>query len=137
MPPPADHTSIKRFRRGGLASYEVMRDEFESIESEAANLGSYLQAAIFCFPIAITITITLLTVPLADGFKKDAFFLTMLSAYVFGCFFAYGAWRQRGRFRRFMQKISANQVEPLGEKGQEVGPAELQNQESGEPEKQQ
>ena len=114
-----------------------MRDEFDNIENEAANLGTDIQAATFCLPIAFTITITLLTVQIPDGFKKDAFFLVMCIAYGFGFLSAYRAWRQRGRFRKYMQKIRANQVEPLGEKGQEVGPAELQRQESGEPEKQQ
>jgi hypothetical protein len=114
-----------------------MRDEFDNIENEAANLGTDVQAATFCLPIAVTITVTLLTVPIANRFTKDAFFLVMTCAYGFGLLSAYRARQQRGRFRKFMENIRASQVESLGEKGQEVGPAELQQQESGEPEKQQ
>jgi len=121
-----DYTRIKRFRLGEVPSYEVLADDFDRIEDEALDVGLHFHFAILCLSVAITIAITLATVPIASVLVKLIFINVMAVGLVLGAFLLILAIRQRGRLHKMMQRIRDRQVAPLGEKGKEIGPAESQ-----------
>lgn len=126
MNPDDAHIPAKRYRLREVETYEVVRDEFNRIETEAMNIGTDFAFATACIPVAITLTITLYTVTIADRMVKDAFMLLTFTCYILGSYFAVRAWRQRGHLKNFMQRIRDNQVAPFGEKDGELEPSELQ-----------
>jgi hypothetical protein len=116
-----------RHRLKGVVTYEVPADDFERIKEEGSAVGTDLQFATVCIPVAITLTITLCTVTITRDRLFEVFFLWMLVFYVLGIFFGFRAWRQRGRFGRLMNRIVALQVGPIGEQGKELRPSELES----------
>lgn len=126
MHPDDTRIPAKRFRLREVQTYEVVRDDFDGIETEAMNVGTDFAWATACIPVAITLTITLLTVPVTNQGVKETFLCLMFVCYILGLYFAVNAWRQRGRLKKFMQRIRENQEAPLGEKGEELEPSELQ-----------
>ena len=127
-PKPDDaHIPAKRYRLREVQTYEVVLDDFDRIETEATNIGTDFAFATACIPVAITLTVTLLTVTITQKSVRDAFLFLMFSCYILGLRYAVGAWRSRGRLKKFMQGIRDNQVAPLGEKDGELEPSELQN----------
>jgi hypothetical protein len=126
MNPDDAHIPAKRYRLREVETYEVVRDDFNRIETEAMNIGTDFAFATACLPVAITLTITLYTVTIADRTVKDAFMLLTFTCYILGLYFAVRAWRHRGHLKNFMQRIRDNQVAPFGEKGEELEPSELQ-----------
>jgi hypothetical protein len=122
---PPDHIPIKRFRLGEMQSYEVLVNDFNRIEDEAMTIGSYFAFAVACIPTAITLNVTLATVKIDDLNVKAPIMCLMFVCYILGAFFARGAYQQRGRLKKFMQTIRDAQTPPLGEKGSELGPSEV------------
>jgi hypothetical protein len=121
-----DYPRLKRFRLGEIPSYEVLADDFDRIKDEAQDIGLAFHFAVFCLSVAITISVTLVTVPIENLLVKAIFILVSFGGYVLGLFFLIQAFRQRGRLGKMMQRIRDRQVAPLGEKGGEIGPAESQ-----------
>lgn len=119
------HIPAKRFRLREVQTYEVVRDDFDSIEAEAMNIGTDFAFATACIPIAITLTITLFTVSITDRALRDTFLVLMFTCYILGSRFAVNAWRHRGHLKKFMQRIRDNQVAPFGEKDEELEPSDL------------
>jgi hypothetical protein len=107
------HIPAKRFRLREVQTYEVVRDDFDSIETEAMNIGTDFAFATACIPVAITLSITLLTVQVTNQGAKVTFLCLMFSCYIVGGRFAVNAWRHRGRLKKFMQRIRDNQEAPL------------------------
>ncbi len=126
MKPDDAHIPAKRYRLREVQTYEVVRDDFDGIETEAMNIGTDFAFATACIPVAITLTVTLKTVTITDQTLKDAFLLLAFTCYILGSYFAVRAWRHRGHLKSFMQKIRDNQVAPLGEKDGELESSELQ-----------
>jgi hypothetical protein len=126
MKPDDAHIPAKRFRLREVQTYEVVRDDFDNIETEAMNIGTDFAFATACIPVAITLTITLLTVPITNQGTEVTFLCLMFICYILGLRFAVSAWRHRGSLKKFMQRIRDNQEAPLGEKGAELEPSELQ-----------
>jgi hypothetical protein len=108
-----------------MQSYEVLVSDFNRIESEAKSIGTDIAFATACIPVAITLHVTLKMVAIPDPTVKYPFLLLMYACYILGAYFGIRAYRQRGRLKEFMQTIRDAQVAPLGEKGSEMGPAEL------------
>lgn len=123
---PDDRIPIERFRLGKMQSYEVLVSDFNRIESEAKSIGTDIAFATACIPVAITLHITLKMVAIPDPSVKYPFLLLMYACYILGAYFGVRAYRQRGRLKAFMQTIRDAQVAPLGEKGSEIGPDELE-----------
>lgn len=121
-----DYPRVKRFRLGEIPSYEVLVDDFDRIEDEAQDVGLAFHFAIFCLSVAITLCITLATVPVDKWLVKSIFILVIFGGFVLGFFFLVSALRQRDRLKKMMQKIRDRQIAPLGEKDGELGPSELQ-----------
>jgi hypothetical protein len=126
MNPDDAHIPAKRFRLRAVHTYEVVRDDFDQIETEAMSVGTDFAFAMACIPVAITLTVTLLTVSVANSTVKLAFFCLMFSCYILGAYFGVAAWRDRAHLNRFMQRIRDNQEAPLGEKDEELRPSELE-----------
>lgn len=120
-----DRIPAARHRLKQIVTYEVPADDFNRIEQEASTVGSDMQFAIFGLGVALSITFTLLTVPMASERKFEVFFMLMLFGYGMGVYCGQRAWKQRGHLRRFMQGIRAMQEGPLGEEGKEIKAAEL------------
>lgn len=126
MQPDDAHIPAKRYRLRELQTYEVVRDDFDAIETEAMNIGTDFAFATACIPVAITLTVTLSTVAVANQFLKMTFLSLMFVCYILGSYFAVRAYRDRGHLKKFMQRIRDNQVAPLGEKDEELEPSELE-----------
>ncbi|HEX4003648.1 MAG TPA: hypothetical protein VHX36_13445 [Candidatus Acidoferrales bacterium] len=122
-----DQITIKRYRLGNMQSFEVLVGDFNRIEDEAQSIGTHLGFALACIPVAITINITLATVAIPNQNVKAPFMLLMFACYILGAFFSVSAFRQRGRLRKFMQTIRDNQEPPLGEKGNEMSPSDVES----------
>jgi hypothetical protein len=121
-----DQIPIERYRLGKLRSYEVLINDFTRIQDVATTIGTDLAFAFAFIPLAIALTITLKTVSIPDSNVKTPFLCLMFISYIAGAYFAVRAYRQRGHLKKFMQAIRDTQVAPLGEKGSELGPSELQ-----------
>ncbi len=121
-----DQIPIKRFRLGQMQSYEILVSDFQRIETEATSIGTDLAFAFACLPVAITIQVTLRFVTVTDQSVKDPFILLMYACYILGAYFSVRAFRQRGKLKQFMATIKDAQIPPLGEKGSEIGPAEVE-----------
>ena len=120
-----DRIPAARHRLRQIVTYEVPADDFNRIEQEASTVGNDMQFAIFGLSVALTVTLTLLTVPITSERKFEIFFMLMLGGYAGGAYCGWRAWKQRGHLRKFMQGIRAMQEGPLGEEGREIKPAEL------------
>jgi len=117
----------KRYSVREVQTYEVLVTDFDNIESEATNVGTDLTFAVACISVAITIALTLLSVPIPSGTVFTIFSAFLAVCAILGLNFAVKAYRQRGRLKKLMQKIREYQTLPLGEKGGELGAAELGN----------
>jgi hypothetical protein len=129
---PLDQIPIKRFRLGEMQSYEVLVSDFNRIQSEAMSIGTDFAFAVALIPVAVTFTTTLAVATISLAWVRESFTLLMYVCYILGLYFAVRAFRQRGRLKTFMQTIRDAQVPPLGEKGGEIGPSELESLPSGE-----
>jgi len=116
--PLGPYPRLKRFSLGEIPSYEVLADDFDRIEDEAQDVGLAFHFAIFCLSVAITLCITLATVPVENWIVKSIFICVILGGFVLGLFFLILALRQRDRLKKMMQKIRDRQIPPeLGQKG--------------------
>ena len=121
-----EHTRVKQFRLGEIPSYEVLADDFDRIEEVAQDVGLAFHFAIFCLSVAVTLSVTLVTVPVDNLIVKVIFVAVIFVGFVLGLYFLITALSQRDRLAKMMQKIRARQVAPLGEKDGEIGPLESQ-----------
>lgn len=121
-----DHIPIERYRLGKLRSYEVLVEKFESIETEAMNIGTDLTFSVACISIAVTLTATLPQGSITNKPLYDVFLFAAIICWIEGARFGLKAYRQRGRLKILMQGIRDSQIPPLGEKGSELAPAEEQ-----------
>jgi hypothetical protein len=130
---------IKRYRIGQMASYEILVSDFDRIEAEAMTIGTDFAFAIALLPVAVTLMLALVVSKIDIAWVRDTFLTLMLVCYILGLYFSVRAYRQRGHLKRVMQAVRDAQVAPLGEKGSEIGPSELEalpaEQESSGPEK--
>lgn len=104
----------------GVVTYEVTADDFDRIKVEASSVGTDLQFATACLPVAFTLTITLLTVAVPSNRVFETFLVTMVVLYVVGIYCGVRAWKQRGRFDALVNNVVAQQVGPVGEQGREL-----------------
>lgn len=127
VPDSNDHIPAKRHRHRAVDTYEVFSDDFERIEEEGSRVGTDLQFATAWLPVAITLTVTLCTATIQNKHIFTAFYVLMWVSYGFGIFHGFNAWKQRGRFKRLLETIKKNQIAPLGEKGNELRPSQLED----------
>jgi hypothetical protein len=66
MSPDDAHIPAKRYRLREVQTYEVVRDDFDRIETEAMNIGTDFAFATACIPVAITLTVTLYAATITD-----------------------------------------------------------------------
>jgi hypothetical protein len=125
-----DFLPFKRYRLGQLPTYEILAKDFDRIGDEAQSIGTAFAFATACIPVALTLTVALTTVIIDSWKVKAPFMVLMFVCYILGLYFSVLAFRQRGRLTKFMQAIRDSQVAPLGEKGDEIGPAESQQLQS-------
>ena len=116
-----DQLPAKRHSLRQVETYEVERSHFDAIEKEATGIGTAFAFAAACLPVAVTLNVTLKTVPITDRSVADPFWFLMWACYILGLFFAVSAWRQRGSLKRFMDEIRESQVAPIAAK---VSPSE-------------
>lgn len=122
---PADHIPATRYRIKNVDTYEIPVSEFNRIKQEGRNVGTDLQFATAFIPVAITLSITMATVPLPKDRTFIVILVAMLVSWGFGLYFSVSAWRRRGRFDQLMEDLRQLQVGPLGESGKELHPSEL------------
>ena len=124
-----DHIPAIRYRLKNVSTYEIPVTDFNRIEEEGSAVGTHLQFATAWIPVAITLSLTLATVPIPS--EKDRVYYTvltvMLLSWALGTFHGVCAFRQRGRFKRLMDGLRELQVGPMGQEGEELKPTDLAN----------
>ena len=121
-----EHIIVKRHRVEHAEIYELFGDDLRRIEDEGSRVGSHLQFATAWLPVAISVTITLVTVAIPND---RVFYSLMIFAFVgygFGIFHSVNAWQQRGSFKAVIREIRERKVGPLGESGEELKASQLE-----------
>ena len=122
-----EHIPATRHRLKRVDTYEITVGDFNRIKSEAGNVGTHLQFCIALIPLAISLWLTLATVPIPPDHTKTYYTILSLSV-VFGSlglFHGVCAFRQRGNFNRMMEDLRSLQTAPFGSEGNELKPADL------------
>ena len=127
MNQPDPHIPAKRYFIREVQTYEVLVTDFNNLESEATNVGTDFSVAAACIPVAVALTVTLLTVSIQNIKLFESFFCVTFLCWAMGIIYGFKAWRGRGHFTKAMQRIRDYQMPPLGEKDEELAPSELQN----------
>ena len=104
------HITAKRHRLREVETYEVFRDDFDTIETEASQIGTDLQFACSLLPLAIGLTVTLLVTTIAEDRRYYSILSLTAVFYLLGAFFAVSAFRDKGRFRKLIKRIRDSQV---------------------------
>jgi hypothetical protein len=120
-----DQIPAARHRLQRVVTYEVLADHFDRIEQEARSIGTDLQLACAFIPVALMLTVTLKTVTISNERVYDSFFSIMVLCYLMGAITGYRAWLERGRLKKFMNWIRAQQIGPVGQQGNELRPSDL------------
>ena len=120
-----DRIPAARHRLKQIVTYEVPADEFDRIEQEASTVGTDLQFATLLLSTAVSFTVTLCTVAIANERVYEFFIMITIVGYVVGAFCGVRGWKQRGQLNRLISKIRSSQVGPVGEEGKEIKPTEL------------
>ena len=128
-----ENIPAKRHRLAHVDIFEVTGDELDNIEREAANIGTDLQFSLVLLPIAVSFTLTLVLTTIASPRVYSSFFIITLLTYVLGIYFGIRWFRQRGSFKKLLQKIRDRSVGPIGQEGKELNAAELAELPSTEP----
>jgi hypothetical protein len=127
-----EHILVKRHRIEHAEIYELTSDDLRRIEDEGSRVGTHFQFATAWLPVAIALTVTLSTVSIPQDRTYYSLLMFTVISYGFGLFHGICAWQQRGRFKTVLNEIRERQVGPVGEKGQELRPSELQELPSSE-----
>jgi hypothetical protein len=90
------------------------------------SIGTDFAFSVALLPLAISFTLTLAVSTISINWIRDSFLFFMFVCYILGLYFATRAYRQRGKLKKFMQAVRDAQVAPLGEKGSEIRPSELE-----------
>lgn len=122
-----EHIPAKRHRLRGIVTYEVPATEFDRIEEKATSIGTDLQFATFWWPVGIAFTITITTTKIENPWLFAGYVAVTVVAYAQAVLFTI-RWRQnRSGLHALMERLRSDQVGPVGEKGSEMQPSELQN----------
>lgn len=117
-----DQLPARRNTLRQVETYEVERQQFDSIEGEATVIGTAFSLACACLPVAVTLNVTLVTVPIKGEYTAVGIWGLAWACYILGACFAIVAFRQRGKLKGFMQQIREAQVAPVAAKTQQVEP---------------
>jgi hypothetical protein len=126
MPFSEEHIPVKRHRVEHAEIYELFGEDLRRIEDEGSRVGTHLQFATAWFPVAIALTVTLSTIPIPKDRVFEAILIFTIVSYGFALFHGVCAWQQRGRFKSIIAEIRQRKAGPLGEKGEELKPSELE-----------
>jgi hypothetical protein len=137
---PMNMAQIPVMRHGlsHVETYDVTSDELERIESEGADVGFDFHIGLFCLTMATSFLIGLILSPPPPEKLKTfvVFVVIVVVGFLAGGIFAVKWFRSRRAFSETIRRIRERVVGPLGEKGNEVRPAELEqlpSEESGSP----
>jgi hypothetical protein len=125
MPPDDRHIETRTHRHGPVATYQVLVEDFDRIESEAASIGSDLTFAIFWLSEAVTSTFAIPTIPATRLHVFATFEVATGIGYALGGYFLWKWFNNRNSLKKLMNKIRANQIPEFGEAGKELDMADL------------
>ena len=121
-----EHIPVHRHVVKHVETYDVMEDELARLESEAADVGTDFQIAQF----GVTVALAFLAGLLITEIQSDRIYYTYVIIIVLGFFFGiiHGIkwYRHRGSFASTMATIREREIAPMGQKGEELRPSELQ-----------
>jgi hypothetical protein len=124
---------VKRHGLEHVEIFDVMGDELDTIEREAANIGTDLQFSLVLLPVALSFTAALFLTTIPSIRVYVSFLVVTIISYVVGSWFFVRWSRQRGTLKRLLQKIRDRRVGPVGEAGKERTPAQLAELPASEP----
>ena len=119
------HIPATRYRIKNVDTYEIPVSDFNRIKAEGSSVGTHLQFATAWLPVALTLSLTLATVPIQSIRTYVTVLVVMMVSWSMGIFHGVCAYQQRGRFEKLMEGLRQLQVGPLGEEGKELQPSEL------------
>ena len=122
------HIPIRRHGLSHVENYDVTSDEIDRIEAEGADVGFNFHIGLFCVTMAASILLGLVLSPPPDDKPKTFLVLIVLVVvgFLVGGIFGLKWYIDRDSFSATIRRIRERQVGPLGEKGGELGPSELQ-----------
>jgi len=122
------HIPVRRHGLSHVETYDVTSDELERIEAEGADEGFNFHIALFCLTMASSCLLGLVLSPPPNDKPKTFVVLVVLVVvgFLVGLIFGIKWFIGRGAFSATIRRIGDRQVGPLGEKGGELGPSELQ-----------
>jgi hypothetical protein len=110
MPYDLDQIAAKRHRLQQLELYDVSGDELDHLEQLGSSVGTDLQFCMFCLPIGISATLTLLVVNVTNPHVYETFWVAIFVGFGLGAFFGYRWLMARGQFSKCIDKIRQRQV---------------------------
>lgn len=122
-----DQIPLRRHRIQHIESYDVTDDDLDRIERDGSDLGLNFAFAQFGITVAASFIANWLIAPPVSRTVHDTFLIIISVGLFFGVAHGIKWYRNRRSFSATIRKIRERQVGPLGEKGDELRPSELQN----------
>lgn len=122
------HIPVRRHGIAHVEMYDVTADELDRIERESSDVGLDFQISLFCLTLGCSFLIALIfSPPPTNAIKTFIVFVILTSiGFLMGFIFFIKWFRGRRTFSSTLQKIRERQIGPVGEKGRELQPSELQ-----------
>jgi len=124
----ADQIQLKRHGIAHVETFELTWDELEGLRKTGGDIGIDLTFGLFCFGIAASFLISLLTTEIKSRVTNDTFvFVTIGGFFAASVFFV--RWsRNRSEFESIIKRIQARPIEigPVGDEHGVLKPSELE-----------
>jgi hypothetical protein len=118
-----EHIVIERHQYAELILFEVTDDELEQLKKEVFTVGEDFSFFLVGLSVAITIIVTLLSVPIESNRVFELFVIVAIAGCVMTAYFGIKWYRGRNEFKRIIERIQSR-VAPLGEEGDEIDPGD-------------
>lgn len=123
-----EHIEVRRHRLPGLDICDVTMDELDAIERVGSDVGLDFNVALFSFGVALSFLVALLSCTKIESRRVfDIFVVCTVVGFALAIIFFIKWFQRRDAFSQLLQKIKERQIGPVGEKGDELRPSELEN----------
>jgi hypothetical protein len=121
----SDQIPLKRHGLDHVETYDVTAEQLERLEKECGDVGTDFQMAQFCFTLASSFFIALLTTKIESPKTFMVFVIVVIVGFIFALFFTTRWIRSRGGLTSTIKKIKSLQIGPVGEEGKEIRAEDL------------
>ena len=118
-----EHIVVERHTYAELILFEVTDDELEQLKKEALTVGEDFSFFLVGISVAITVTVTLLSVQIESNRVFEFFVIVAIIGFLMTAYFGIRWYRKRNEFKEVIERIRSR-VAPLGEEGEEIDPSD-------------